>query len=189
MKKSNLLFWQPRFDLLKYLNRSTPGVIATIVFNYAIWFFLFLVAFILIKNQTNIFWQLLIATFIGEIIEKIGKNHPIWLRPFFQRHDSTPFGLVDRWYKTGSFPSGHTIKATFFFLFILQYHFFSPSVFLAVSLPLLIFRVLIGFHYPADMLGGMIFGFVIWLLTHQIIAPIAWTQIIHVIFNAVFFIK
>lgn len=189
MKKPNLFFWQPQFDFLRYLEKRPLGKIFIIIFNYTIWLFLFYIAFILIKNQTNIFWQLFIATIIGEIIEKIGKNHAIWRRPLFQRHDTTPVGLVDRWYKTGSFPSGHTIKATYFFLFVLQYLYFSPTLFLAISLPLLIFRVVIGFHYPVDMFGGLLFGFIIWLMSHQIIAPASWNQIIQVIFNAVFFIK
>ena len=189
MKKNSLLFWQPQFDFLRFFERSPAGKTLVVIFNYAIWFFLFATAFILIKNQIGIFWQLLAATFLGEIVERIGKSHAIWRRPLFQRHDSTPVGLVDRWYKTGSFPSGHTIKATFFFLFVLQYQFFHPSVFLGISLPLLFFRVLIGFHYPIDMLGGLIFGVIIWFLTRQIAAPDAWTQIIHVIFNTIFFIK
>jgi len=189
MKKNNLLFWQPHFDFLRHLEKTPAGSFLIIILNYAIWLFLLLVTFILIKSQTNIFWQLLTATIIGEIIEKIGKNHAVWCRPLFQRHDSTPVGLVDRWYKTGSFPSGHTIKAVYFFLFVLQYHIFNPIVFLGVSLPLLFFRVLIGFHYPIDIFGGLIIGSLIWVFTHQIVAPTAWTQFVHFIFNAVFFIK
>lgn len=183
------LFWQPNFDFLNYLNRSALGRYSIIILNYVIWFFLFAVAYFLIKNQTNIFWQLLVATVIGEIIEKVGKSHALWSRPLFQRHDPTPIGLVDCWYKSGSFPSGHTIKVTYFFLFLLQYHFFSPTIFLEVSLPLLFFRILVGFHYPIDMLGGLLFGYLIWALTHQIVAPDVWTHLIHVIFNLVFFIK
>lgn len=189
MKKNNLLFWQPRFDFLRYLSRPTPGRIAIIILNYSIWIFLFLTAYFLIRDQANVFWQLLAATVLGEIIERIGKSHTIWSRPLFQRHESTPPGLVDRWYKTGSFPSGHTIKAVYFFLFVLQYHFSASPVFLAIAVPLLFFRILVGFHYPIDMLGGLIFGFLIWVFTHQIVAPAAWTQVFHAIFNAVFFIR
>ena len=162
MKKNNLLFWQPRFDFLRYLEKTPLGELSVIILNYSIWFFLFLVAYFLIKDQTNVFWQLLAATITGEIIEKIGKSHRLWRRPLFQRHDATPVGIVDRWYKTGSFPSGHTIKAVFFFLFVLQYHFAASPIFLAVAVPLLLFRILIGFHYPIDMIGGLIFGFLIW---------------------------
>jgi membrane-associated phospholipid phosphatase len=186
---TKISFWQPHFDLLRYLSLSKFGRILIIFLNYAIWFFLFFISYLLIKSNPNTFWQLLIATAIGEFIEKYGKKHALWRRPLFVRHDSTPIGLVDSWYQTGSFPSGHTVKVTYFFLFILQYHLFSSPIFLAVSLPLLFFRILVGFHYPIDMLGGAIIGLAIWFLTHQIIAPAVLTQIIQVIFNTVFFIR
>jgi len=75
-----------------------------------------------------------------------------------------PAGLVESWYETGSFPSGHTIKATYFFLFTLQYAVISPTIFLAVVIPLLTFRILVGFHYPVDMFGGAFIGFLLWFL-------------------------
>jgi membrane-associated phospholipid phosphatase len=187
--KYPILFWQPRFDILKWLNLTSIGRMSVIFLNYFIWLFLFFVSFLLVKSQTNIFWQLFTATVIGELIEKYGKKHAFWNRPLFKRNDNTPVGLVDRWYKTGSFPSGHTIKAVYFFLFIIQYHVFLPVVYLVIVIPLLIFRVIIGFHYPIDMLGGAIIGWLLWLLTHLIIAPGALTEIIRVIFNFVFFIK
>jgi membrane-associated phospholipid phosphatase len=189
MKSSQILFWQSPFDLLRWFNRSRAGRFMIIIFNYSIWFFLFYVSFLLIKNQTNVFWQLLAATVLGEVIEKYGKKHALWRRPLYQRNDQTPIGLVDRWYKTGSFPSGHTIKATYFFLFICQYQISNPFLYLIIAVPLLIFRILIGFHYPIDMLGGVLIGCLLWLLSHQIIAPQVLIDTVHVIFNFVFFIK
>ena len=187
--KHTPLFWQPKFDFLKALNRTRFGKYSVIFLNYAIWLFLFYISFLLIRFQTNIFWQILIATVTGELIEKYGKSHALWRRPLYERNDKTPTGLVDRWYKTGSFPSGHTIKAVFFFLFILQYHVFSPSLYLGITLPLLFFRILIGFHYPIDMLGGCLMGVIIWFATRQIVFPSLLTQIIRDIFNFVFLIK
>lgn len=189
MKQDHFLFWQPKSDILRFLNRTTIGRIFIIIFNYSIWLFLFYLSLKLIKHNPNIFWQLFAATLIGEIVEKYGKSHALWRRPLFQRHDSTPMGLVDSWYKTGSFPSGHTIKATYFFLFLLQYQVFNQNIFLTITLPLLLFRILIGFHYPIDMLGGAIVGTFIWYITHQIAAPPFMTEIVHVIFNSVFFIN
>ncbi|MCX6726507.1 MAG: phosphatase PAP2 family protein, partial [Candidatus Shapirobacteria bacterium] len=151
MKPKSILFWQSKFDFLKYLESFAIGKINLIIFNYAIWFFLFYLSFSLIKFNINIFWQILFATISAEIIERIIKSKVYWRRPMFARHDTTPVGLVDKWYKTGSFPSGHTIKAVFFFLFCLQYHIFLPIAFLAIVTPLLFFRILIGFHYPIDM--------------------------------------
>lgn len=189
MKLTGPFFWQPKTDFLRFLNRTVFGRYSVIVLNYAIWFFLFYISFLLVKNNPNTFWQILIATLIGELVEKYGKSHALWCRPMFVRHDSTPTGLVDSWYKTGSFPSGHTIKAVYFFLFILQYHVFSPIEYLFIVTPLLFFRILVGFHYPIDMLGGFIIGLIIWFLTHQIVFPLQFTYIIHIIFNTVFLIK
>jgi len=185
MNFRNIFFWQSSFDFLRYFDRSAFGRIVIIILNYSIWLFLALLSFILIYHQSNIFWQLLISTIIAEAIEKYGKKHALWRRPFFHRHDHTPVGLVERWYNTGSFPSGHTTKSVYFFLFILQYGVFNPVLFLLISSPLLAFRVLIGFHYPIDIVGGIVFGSFIWLLTHGILAPLLFNDIIHAIFNFV----
>ena len=107
----------------------------------------------------------------------------------FEHKDETPTGLVDSWYKTGSFPSGHTIKAVYFFLFILQYQIINPYIFLAIVVPLLTFRVLVGFHYPIDMIGGVILGFTIWFMSKGIILPINLTNIVQQVFNFIFFIN
>ena len=186
MKSTNLLFWQPQFDLLRFSSRSRTGKIFVIVFNYAIWVFLFFVSYRLIKSDVNIFWQLLFATVIGEVVEKYGKSHALWRRPLYQRNDTTPTGLVDRWYKTGSFPSGHTIKVVFFLLFLIQYPVFPVSSFLFLVSPLILFRILAGFHYPLDVLGGAVIGAIIWSLTRNIFFPEYLTNIIHAIFNFFF---
>jgi membrane-associated phospholipid phosphatase len=189
MNKKSIFFWQPKVDFLKLSNRSFVGQSTVVFLNYIIWVFLFFISYLLIRFNTNIFWQLLIATIIGEMVEKYGKSHALWRRPLFQRNDTTPVGLVDSWYKTGSFPSGHTIKAMYFLLFIIQYPIFNSTLFLIITTPLLLFRILIGFHYPVDMLGGIIVGGLIWLLTYQIIGPEFLTNLIQIIFNFVFFIK
>jgi membrane-associated phospholipid phosphatase len=189
MNLRQLLFWQPKFDFLRFLGHYQFGRYFVIFFNYAIWIYLFFVSYLLIKSNTNVFWQLLFATVIGEIIEKFGKSHALWRRPLYQRNDATPVGLVDRWYKTGSFPSGHTIKAVYFLLFVVQYHIMSPLSYLAVVVPLISLRVLVGFHYPLDVLGGAVFGSIIWFTTRTIIMPEFLTSIVRVIFNFVFLIR
>ncbi len=183
------LFWQPKKDYLRQLEATILGKKILIFLNYIIWVFFFFISYLLIKSNTNIFWQILFATIIAEVVERFVKSKVYWRRPLFNRKDKTPVGLVDSWYKTGSFPSGHTIKAIYFLLFIIQYQVFSPSIFLAFVLPLLAFRIIIGFHYPIDMIGGFIIGCLIWLSSKWIVLPLFLTQIIQNIFNFVFLIK
>lgn len=188
-KSKKFLFWQPKKDWLRLFEKSSLGKKALIFLNYIIWLFFFIVSYFLIRKDANIFWQILIATIIAEFIERFLKCKIYWCRPFFTRQDTTPTGLVDRWYKTGSFPSGHTIKAIYFLLFIIQYSVFPVPLFLLIVLPLLSFRVIIGFHYPIDMFGGVFFGWLIWLLSKWIMFPLFLTQIIKTVFNFIFFIK
>jgi len=188
MIQKSLLFWQPKTDYLELLKSTKLSRYFTVFLNYLIWGFLFLISFLLIKNKTNLFWQILVATIIAEIIEKIGKKKCLWKRPMTIRHDTVPPGLVQKWYQTGSFPSGHTIKAAYFFLFLLEHCVFNPIIFLCVTLPLLFFRVLVGFHYPIDMLGGAVIGIIIWLFVHNLIFPEFLINLTRLIFNIVFFI-
>lgn len=184
-----LLFWQPKVDYLQVVLSTPLGRRLLIVFNYLIWTFLFYVSYLLVKSNTNIFWQLLFATLLGEVVERFVKSKVYWKRPMFVRHNSTPPGLVSNWYKTGSFPSGHTIKSVYFLLFVIQYQVISPTVFILVTAPLLIFRVIVGFHFPVDLIGGGIIGILLWLFTSWIEAPDIANQLVKTIFNFFFFIK
>ena len=168
MKKNSLLFWQPQFDLINIINKFKYSTILMVFLNYFIWIFFVFISFLLVFKNINIFWQLFIATLFGEIIEKYGKSHALWKRPFFKRHSHVPTGLVESWYETGSFPSGHTLKATYFFLFAMQYQVISPIIFLIIVIPLLTFRVIVGFHYPIDMVGGVFFGFILWFFVKML---------------------
>ena len=188
MKQTGPLFWQPKKNFLHLISQPFNGLFL-ILLNYSIWAFLFFISFLLIKNTINSFWQILIATIIAELIERYGKKHALWQRPLYQKNKKVPKGLVESWYNTGSFPSGHTTKVVYFFLFILQYQVINPAVYLLVSLPLLLFRILVGFHYPIDMLGAVIIGIPIWAFTHSIIFPSLATDIINSIFNTIFFIN
>jgi membrane-associated phospholipid phosphatase len=189
MDVKKILFWQPKKDYLRWFQKTYPRKKFLIILNYIIWFFFFYISYLLIKSNTNVFWQIFFACVIAEFIERLVKRKIYWRRPMFEHKDKTPVGLVDSWYKTGSFPSGHTIKAVFFLLFIIQYSVFPISLFLAVTVPLLTFRIIIGFHYPIDILGGIILGIVIWFVSKGIILPECLTNIIRQIFNFIFLIK
>jgi len=183
------LFWQSKKDFLVVFDHDFLGEISLIFFNYTIWIFFFFVSYRLISFDINFFCRLFIATLIAELIEKYLKKKCLWLRPMFNRRKIAPKGLVNNWYYSGSFPSGHTIKTVFFLLFIIFSGYFSVPLFLIITIPLLTFRVLVGFHYPIDMLGGIIFGIFIWFLTKNLFFPDNLNNIIQTIFNFVFFIN
>lgn len=179
----NLLFWQSNFDYLGFLQKYYIGRLLFVPLNYIIWIFFAYLSFLLVRYQSNIFAQLFFATLLSELIEKLLKSKQFWSRPMFIRHHSTPKGLVDKWYKTGSFPSGHTTKATFFYLLVVQYSIFSPYVFLAIVIPLIIFRILVGFHYPIDILGGLLIGGIIWLMVKDLAFPQVFNELVASFFN------
>jgi len=186
--KHSAFYWQPQKDYLRLITSTKPGKVILVILNYLIWLFLFYISFLLIRFDVNFFWQILFATVISEAIERYLKSKVYWVRPMFLRHDSTPVGLVDKWYKTGSFPSGHTIKAVFFLLFLLTVNVFPVSLFLAIVTPLIFFRVLVGFHYPIDIFGGFIIGIFVYLINFWYVFPSFLNQIIKLIFNTIFFI-
>jgi len=189
MNRQNVLFWQSHRDFLKLLLSFKFGSKLLLLLNYLIWPFLFFICFLLVRQSANFFWQILMATIVGEFIERYSKSKLFWKRPLYLRKDKTPYGLVKKWYETGSFPSGHTTKAVYFFLLTLQAGIMNPFLYLLLTIPLLFFRVLVGFHYPIDVIGGIAIGSFIWLVTHQLVFPPLLVETIQTIFNFVFFIK
>lgn len=185
----NFLFWQPKNDLFKIISKIKYGNYILVFLNYIIWVYFFYVSFKLVSRETNIFWQLLVSTILSELIEKYLKIQCFWRRPVHDRNNTIPNGLIKSWYHKGSFPSGHTIKAAFFLLFILQYQVISPIQFLMITVPLLFFRLIVGFHYPVDIIGGSLIGFLIWMFTKNIMAFESMNEIIRVVFNTIFLIN
>ena len=182
-----ILFWQPKKDFLVVFDHDFWGEIALIFLNYSIWVFFFIVSFKLICFDINFFGRLFIATVIAEVVERLLKKKCFWIRPMFHRRKVAPKGLVNNWYYSGSFPSGHTMKTAFFFLFVIFTGVLSLPVFLIVVIPLLTFRVLAGFHYPIDIIGGIILGIILWFLTKGLVFPIVFNNFIQTIFNFIFF--
>ncbi|NCC71605.1 phosphatase PAP2 family protein [bacterium] len=174
----HILFWQPKGKPLAFFSKNKFTQILLIILNYSIWLIMFYISWLLIKFDPNNFLKILIAIIIGEAIERFLKQKFLWPRPMFQKGLKTPPGLVKGWYKTGSFPSGHTIKSTLFFLLILQFPVFNPLLYLFLVIPLLIFRVIVGFHYPVDIFGGLLIGISLWLIASPVNSPLFLNNII-----------
>jgi membrane-associated phospholipid phosphatase len=185
-QKHRFLFWQSNRDYLKIFDHSILGETVLIVCNYSIWVFFFVVSYFLIRHDINFFGRLFLATLIAELIERYLKKQKIWIRPMFNRRSVAPIGLVNAWYYSGSFPSGHTIKMVYFLLFVIITHVISIPLFLAITIPLLTFRVIAGFHYPIDMIGGIIIGVALWFFTKGMVFPDFINNFIQPIFNFVF---
>lgn len=189
MKKSGILFWQPKKDYLKIFDHSIFGEIGLIICNYSIWIFFFIVSYFLIRYDINFFGRLFLATLAAELIERYLKKQKIWIRPMFKHRAVAPIGLVNSWYYSGSFPSGHTTKMVYFLLFVISTQVIPIPIFLGITIPLLTFRVLAGFHYPIDIIGGIFIGLILWFTTKGIIFPDYFNNFIQSIFNFIFFIK
>lgn len=102
------------------------------------------------------------SSFVGYVLTKIIR--------FFYIHPRPPLLydvqslLVE---SSNSFPSMH---ATVFFAFSFAIYFFDKkwgTWFLLASLLMGISRVMAGVHYPTDILGGAIIGFVIAYIVHK----------------------
>lgn len=185
-----ILFWQPKKDLFKHISQTKYGNQFLVVINYVIWVYFFFVSYFLIKQDTNIFWQLFFATIISEIIEKTLKTKSFWKRPIHLNNNVLPNGLLKSWYQKGSFPSGHAIKAVFFFILILHTGvLISPLCFLIIAIPLVLVRIILGLHYPIDVLGGIVIGLIIGILIQQVQFPLFMIDFIKPIFNFIFLIK
>lgn len=184
------LFWQPKTDWFKALASKKYGHCVLLILNYCLWIFLFYVSYLLIKTDINIFWQLFLATIISEIIEKILKSKQFWSRPLHLRQNVLPKGILKGWYLKGSFPSGHAIKVFFFLVLMINSVINFPLwIFILITSILLFSRVILGLHYPIDILGGIIIGLIIGYLVLQFHFPQFMLDFIQPIFNFIFFIR
>jgi len=99
--------------------------------------------------------KMILAGVLGLIFYKIVKSTTERLRPY----------MVDKQIRLGtapmdqySFPSGHTLHAASFSNIVLYY--LPELVFIVLPFALLVAasRIILGLHYPTDVLAGAIFG-------------------------------
>ena len=119
--------------------------------------------FVEIGDQTN-------EHFLSEVSEKYGPfdliiddgshmNYDVitTFNMMFKNLSNKDYSSITNCY---SFPSGHTLAATFFSLYMLSKY---PNEFIFNIIAILVgfSRIFLGVHYPSDIVGGMVFGFLI----------------------------
>jgi len=150
-----LLFWQPP-------NFSPQGFLVNLLSFIFDWIIpgslIFLTGWFLFTNnyfQLILFGKILI---VSEIVHQVGKFFS-WPRPFYKSGVKAPGRFIA--YSKGSFPSGHGLRAVIilYFLFLesrFLFWIFTPALFLSV-----ISRVVFSLHYPIDIIGGAMLGYLL----------------------------
>lgn len=107
-----------------------------------------------------------IAGLVGTLLYKWIKAKTLRPRPYQVRQDIQLTGkALDKF----SFPSGHTLHAVVFSFVALSYFPLLMPVILPFALLVGVSRVVLGLHYPSDVLAGALIGFSIAYLSFDVI--------------------
>ncbi|MSU74351.1 phosphatase PAP2 family protein [Candidatus Kaiserbacteria bacterium] len=114
-------------------------------------------------------WELLLVAFTSAIIARAGITEIIRFfyhrpRPFLEHEINTQLTETS-W----SFPSGH---ATFFFALSTAVYLYNKKWgigFFVATILMTISRVIVGVHYPSDILGGAVIGITVATATFHIV--------------------
>lgn len=92
---------------------------------------------------------------LGTLLYKWLKGKTLRPRPYEVRQEITLAGMpLDKF----SFPSGHTLHAVIFTVIALQYYPQLVTILLPFTLLVALSRVVLGLHYPSDVLAGALIG-------------------------------
>lgn len=100
--------------------------------------------------------QMIFISGIGVALYKFLKEHLVRERPFIA-HADIRCGCppLDRY----SFPSGHTLQAVLFTTLVVSWFPLLAVLLLPFTLLIALSRIVLGLHYPTDVLCGAVIGF------------------------------
>jgi len=101
---------------------------------------------------------MLLAGLVGTFLYKWLKGKTLRPRPYEVHQDVWLTGKpLDKF----SFPSGHTLHAVVFSLVALSYYPELTIVVVPFTIMVGLSRVVLGLHYPSDVLAGALIGYII----------------------------
>ena len=127
-----------------------------------------LMAAIIFTQQANSLicvFNMLAAGLTGTLIYKWLKHKTHRPRPFQVRQDVWCVGKPLDYF---SFPSGHTLHAVTFSVVAINYYPQLATILIPFTLMIAMSRVVLGLHYPSDVLVGAGLGYLIALLSLQL---------------------
>lgn len=131
-------------------------------------FWYMLMAIIILTQQDNSFVCVIhmgVAGLTGTIFYKWLKHKTHRPRPYQVRQDVWCVGKpLDHF----SFPSGHTLHAVTFSLVAINYYPQLAIILIPFTVMIAMSRVILGLHYPSDVLAGAGLGYLIALLSFQL---------------------
>ena len=115
-------------------------------------------------------WQVVIAALVAGVIARFGVVELI--RAFYNR--PRPFEVLPDLHQLlthspgGSFPSGHAAFSFAIAAVVGRYYPKTSILFYGAAFSLSFSRVVVGIHWPSDIVGGAVIGIAVGLLTHAI---------------------
>ena len=145
--------------IMQKLNFSNQMKVITTPFNTNGFIFMILILFIYKIINLHDIKIIMISCLIGVLLKFIFQRK----RPYHSNVKIINYSGKEHNNLTNkfSFPSGHTFNATIISLIMLD-KFPNEFVFNILAVLIGLSRIFLGVHYPTDIIGGMIFGYLIY---------------------------